>query len=618
MLSSGFEVRAAARAVLLCSLFFIPWRGRCFGQVAAAPHLYFVDCSAATAGEGSRAHPWNTLTAAQAHTFIAGDQIALARGTVCHGSFSPQGSGADGKPIRLTAYGDGARPSIVASASDRQVLSLFNQEYWQIDSLDLSGASKYGIFVSGDKSVMHHIYLKNLYVHDVNGGELKNKDNGLVLVSAGSHNTIFEDVLVDGVDAAHTNQWAGILIGGGNFGMDMPLNQHVIVRNSSVHDVYGDGIILFRDSDGLIATSTAWETGMQPTETTGTPNAIWTWTCTDCMVRDNEAFLTDSPGVDGGAYDIDWNNARNKVERNYAHDTQGYCIAVFAAGYVTSESVVRDNLCIANALSPRLAALQGAVYLHTWNGGVIRGLRLENNTLLWNPPVATAAAIVSDAAIGAAAGAAPTGGTPIAFTGNRIESTAPLFYRANAQFAPSANSYTYYGKGDARFTLGDWHDVTLAALQAAGFEKNSTLKTVWAPRPTEISLRLDATVDFTLDADELLAPDPRAQLVVLRSLAAQYGDGALTVTVHLHEPANPTPEQAAALANALTDLDAPQIRFVDDGETPGVLRLSTSDGRLLEEWHGFQNAAALGGAVRARLGAPRFGAMESSQPEEQP
>jgi hypothetical protein len=219
-----------------------------------------------------------------------------------------------------------------------------------------------------------------------------------------------------------------------------------------VQDLYGDGIILFRDSDALIETSTAWQTGMQPTETTGTPNAIWTWTCTDCTVRDNEAFLTDSPGVDGGAYDIDWDNTRNTVERNYAHDTQGYCLAVFAAGYVTGESVVRDNLCIDNGLSPRLAALQGAVYLHAWNGGVLRGLRMEHNTIRWNPPVATAAAIVDDAS---------TGGTPVTFTGNRIESAAPLFYRTNAQFAPSANTYRYSGAGDVRFTLGDRREVTL-------------------------------------------------------------------------------------------------------------------------------------------------------------
>jgi Right handed beta helix region len=587
-----------AASYFACFLFL---HGPVFAQGlrAAASREYFIDCSRDHTGDGSREHAWNTLAAAQAHAFAPGDRIALARGSTCRGSFSPQGSGAELKPIRLTAYGEGPRPKIVANAGDRLALALFNQEYWQIDSLDLSGGSTYGLFVSGDKGVLHHIRLENLYVHDVGGGAMKNKDNGLVVVGPSSRDVIFSDVLLDGVVAAHTGEWAGILVGGGNFGMDAPQNQHVTIRNSSVHDVYGDGIVLFRDSDGLIENSTAWETGMQPTQTIGTPNAIWTWTCTDCTVRDSEAFLTDSPGVDGGAYDIDWNNTRNTVERNYAHDTQGYCIAVFAAGYVTSDSVVRDNLCIDNGQSPRLAALQGAVYLHTWNDGVIRGLRVGHNTIVWNPPVAAAASIVDDA---------NTGDLPFTFTGNRIESTAANFYRTNAQFAPSVNNYQFSGAGDARFTLGDRRDVTLAALQLAGLEKGSTIEKARAPEEREASLRLDATVDFSLDADGLLASASRAQLMVLRSLAAQYA-GALNVTVHLREPADSDSEQATARANALLDLDAPQILFLHDGQTAGAIRLATGDGRLLKEWNGFQNAATLGGAVRARLGAPRYAAM---------
>jgi Right handed beta helix region len=305
--------RGFALTMAISFAFFLPARSFAVAQdvSSAATHEFFVDCSRPQAGDGSQAHPWNSLIAAQAHAFAPGDRIVLARGSTCRGSFTPQGSGTEGKPIRLTAYGEGPRPKIVAGAGDRQALLLFNQEYWQIDSLDVSGSNAYGIFVSGDKGVLHHIGLRDLYVHDVRGGAMKNKDNGLVVVGPSSRDVTFSDVLVDGVVAAHTSEWAGILIGGGNFGMDAPPNQHVVIRNSSVHDVYGDGIVLFRDSDGLIETSTAWETGMQPTQTIGTPNAIWTWSCTECTVRDNEAFLTDSPGVDGGAYDIDWNNTRN-------------------------------------------------------------------------------------------------------------------------------------------------------------------------------------------------------------------------------------------------------------------------------------------------------------------
>jgi parallel beta helix pectate lyase-like protein len=568
---------------------------------------FFMDCSTAESGDGSQAHPWNALPAAERHIFQPGDSIALMRGTVCNGSFTPQGSGTDGHVIRLTAYGNGARPRIVAARSAPQVLLLANQGYWQVDSLDLSGANHYGIFVNADRRPLRHIYLRNLYVHDVTGGPLKNKDNGLVVIGRSSENAVIDDVLVDGVDAAHTNQWAGILVGGGNYGNgpDPAMNQHVIIRNSTAHDVYGDGIVLFRDQESAIRTSAAWQTGMQSTETSGTPNAIWTWTCTDCTVEDNEAYLTDSPGVDGGAYDIDWHNTRNTVQRNYAHDTQGYCVAVFAAGFTTLDSVVRDNVCIANGRSPRLAALQGALYLHTWNDGPICHLTIEGNTIDWNPPVAAAAAIVNDALVR---------DSPIVFRHNRVLSTSPRIYNSNAHLDPSAN--TYILDGAPLFTLGEKHNVTLEALQAAGIENGSIAEPPPAHPKSDSSLRIESDVDFALDGEGLLASNPRAQLIVLRSLAGEYAPERLKVLVHLHSTA-----MGDAEANALRDLEDVYPGALSTDHIPaqpaGTTRLLTADGELLHEWHGFVNAATLGGAVRALIGAPQYAHMQSPESSEE-
>jgi len=575
------------------------------GPSTVAQHEFYLDCSAAGNGDGSLSHPWNSLSAAEAHPFAADDRIALARGTVCHGSFAPQGSGTEGHVIRLTAYGRGTRPRIVAPASARQILLLFNQEYWQVDSLDLSGGSTYGVFVTGDKGWLHHIYLKDLYVHDVHGSAFKNKDNGLVIVGPSSVNVFFDDILIDGVDAAHTNQWAGILVGGGSFPYkdDAPLNTSVQIRNSTAHDVYGDGIVLFRDARSSIRASAAWETGMQPTQDVGTPNAIWTWTCSDCVVADNEAYVTDSPGVDGGAYDIDWDNTDNTVERNYAHDTEGYCIAVFAAGYVTRNSEVRGNLCVDNGLSPRLGELQGAIFVSTWNDGVIRGLKIEQNSILWSPRTPGAAAIVSNAQIDGAA--------PAVFSENHVESTSALLYRVNGSWAASHNDYRT--GGDPVFTLGDRHDVSLADLQSAGNETGSSLERVAMPT-LESALHIEAGIDPALDDDGLLMPEPCGQLLVLRSLAGQYHSQRLTITVHL-----PARSPSDAEINALEDLESVypgalhferDASITKDASSGGTIRLESVTGRLLAEWHGFQNAATLGGAVRARLGAPDYSHMQ--------
>ena len=45
-------------------------------------------------------------------------------------------------------------PKIVAESGDEEVLKLFNQEYWNIDSLNVSGV-EFGVLVSGDKGILH-------------------------------------------------------------------------------------------------------------------------------------------------------------------------------------------------------------------------------------------------------------------------------------------------------------------------------------------------------------------------------------------------------------------------------------------------------------------------------
>jgi hypothetical protein len=215
-------------------------------------------------------------------------------------------------------------------------------------------------------------------VHDV-GGAAKKKASGLVVLDG-----TLEDVLIDGVTAFQTAQWAGIYVSGSAAGRA----RDVIVRNSIVHDVDGDGIVLLRAENGRIEKSAAWRTGLQERETIGTPNAIWTWTCRNCIVENTEGFWIDSPGVDGGVYDIDWGNEYNVVQHNYAHDAQGYCAAIFGAGkLVTTNSAIRENVCVNNGRSPKLARRQGDIYTSTWGGGSLDGIRIEHNTLVWNPPI---------------------------------------------------------------------------------------------------------------------------------------------------------------------------------------------------------------------------------------
>jgi hypothetical protein len=276
---------------------------------------------------------------------------------------------------------------------------LLDQEYWNIEHLEFIGGNPHGIFISGTQGVLHGIHLRELIVHGVTG-EPKNKEGGLIVIAPSGAHQRFDDILVDGVTAYGTSQWAGILVGSLAFGFlpEEARSTHVVIRNSLVHDVAGDGIVLFQVTRGRIEDSVAWYTGMQKTQTIGTPNAIWTWMCRQCAVRRCEAFLTDSPGVDGGAFDIDYGDDDNVIEDSYGHDTQGYCAAIFGAGRVTTNSLVRRNLCVGNGRSPRLALSQGALFLSTWNDGRLKGVEVSGNRIFWDPPI-NAPAIVNTASI---------------------------------------------------------------------------------------------------------------------------------------------------------------------------------------------------------------------------
>lgn len=599
------------RTMGFAALLVITFAGVCSAQQRA----FYVDCSRAQNGNGSINSPWNDLASINNTTLQPGDVVHLRRGTVCHGVLKPRGSGSQEQPIRLTTYGDGARPRVIADSKVEEALYLFNQQYWNIDSLDISGGNTYGVFISGDNGILHHIHLSNLAVHDVLGGQMKHKESGLVSISPTSPKAHFDDVVVDDVDAWHTNQWVGILIGGGNLGFppENEWNTNAVIRNSTAHDVQGDGIVLFRVHHGVIDSSVAWSIGMQDTQTIGTPNAIWTWMCDDCTVSRSEAYLTDSPGVDGGAFDIDYGNTKNSVLESYGHDTQGYCVAVFAAGFITHDSVVRNNLCINNGRSPRMAVYQGAIFIWTWNGGSIDGLTVEKNSIYWSPFENTPA-VLNRGQVKA--------GTAT-FRDNHIFSTAPRIVESNTSMSLANDAYVYFGERKPQWKYGDHDYVGLADLQhRAQQEDGGTLiqrplkgwPQMFVQRDSALPpYKLECTLPVTLGTNGLLDDAVLQQLVVLKSFAQQYVPQGLQVSVQMNSEA-PKLFASEAFRNAMTDIGLHHI-VVKQQVTAAkaiTLELRRPDGTLVDHWTGETGPVQIGLALRKLFGEPIYAQMETS------
>lgn len=433
---------------------------------------FYVDCSATTNGTGTQASPWNSLSNVNSQKFVAGNSLYFKRGTTCSGSLAPSGSGVSGSPIVIDAYGTGNLPILNGGSSNQQVILLSNQSYWEINDLEIVGGKTYGIYVTGNiaSDPLYHIYIKNLNVHDATGTSTARSDSGEVLFSASGSGQTLNDISIDGVTAGPSNVSEGIYVnaGGSWTGVSsQTLGNNVTVKNSTSHDIYGDGILIMELTNGTIENSVVYHSGLCPS-CGSTPSGLWEWWCHTCTIQNNESYANQSWNThDGGDFDIDYYNNDNVVQYNYGHDSSGYCVAVFGAeSNADTNNIFRYNVCSNNAQSTS-NAYQGDVFLSTWDSGSLNGVEIYNNTFYWNP--ASPVPLLNTTA------ASYSGANPTFFKNNIVYSTVPNMVVTTSVFTLDHNIYWTTTPASLQWT---WNGVTytnLAAYQAASSQEAHSL-----------------------------------------------------------------------------------------------------------------------------------------------
>lgn len=350
--------------------------------IQAAGQTYYVDCSAGSNGNGSQSSPWNNLQSVNNKTFSPGDRILFKRNTTCAGQLWPKGSGVSGNPITISAYGNGPRPIIDGNNTVDPVVLLRDQSYWVIDSLEVKNSLGKGVYVDGSAGTdLYYFRLTNLYVHHCG------IHDGHDAVSVGMFDKhSVHDVVIDNV-IVH-NAFRGIAIGGKCCNVPDQRSSDITVRNSTVYDVENDGILVTNSNNVLVEYNVAYNTGLQPSQESHTPNAIWNWDTDNAIYQFNEAYLSHSPEWDGGAFDIDYLTTNTIYQYNYGHDNDAYCISIFGgeSGHCTTNNVIRYNVCSNNARDKSYESTrQGDIYLTVWSGGCVKDSYIYNNTIYWNP-----------------------------------------------------------------------------------------------------------------------------------------------------------------------------------------------------------------------------------------
>jgi len=301
---------------------------------------------------------WKSLARVNNTVFAPGDKILFKSGSRYEGRLAPKGSGNEGAPIVIDVYGEGAKPLIAAEGRFNEALLLENQEYWEVNSLELTNQGetrdkfRYGVRVRAwDFGTMRHIHLKNLFVHDVNGSLIKEdpgEGHGIYWENGGKRvPSRFDGLLIEGCHLLRTDR-NGICGYSGNSNRDnwFP-SLNVVIRNNLLEDIGGDGIKVWGCEGALVEHNRLHKGGQRHD---GYSAGIWPWSSDGTLIQFNEVSEFKSTR-DGQAFDSDGNCRETIFQYNYSHDNDGGFMLICSSGewrsphlVVNTGTVVRYNI----------------------------------------------------------------------------------------------------------------------------------------------------------------------------------------------------------------------------------------------------------------------------------
>lgn len=429
----------------------------------AATRSFYVDCAQPSNGNGAETSPWNNLVAANANPYEPGDSIYFKRGTTCQGMFSPTGSGTAAAPITVTAYGGGALPIIDGGTANNAAVYLSNQSYWTIEDMDLREGVNWGLVAKAlNNTSVYGLTIQNVVASGATSVAKQRALTGEIgLLADGTDNATINDVTISHVTAGDTKAGEGIFIKAGPHGVYYGAKgQNISITNSKVSNVYGDGLLVTDAENVSISHNIVLQSGECPNCTGSTPGALWVWNSVNVEISWNESYQNTSWGGDGGGIDIDYLNRNVTVEHNYIHDNKGYCVSVFGAEkQVTYRSIVRFNVCSNNAAASNTTQ-KGDFLVTTWDGGLLNGVQIYNNTSYWTAPLPDDYELTVKAAF--------TGTLRNFFMNNLIYTVLqhPFLVNApgammvdhNLYYSPVGTEYTFLYKGTVWNSFSEYQD----------------------------------------------------------------------------------------------------------------------------------------------------------------
>ena len=320
---------------------------------------------------------WKSFVNLNQKTLSAGNSVNLKKGSVWNETFKFRGSGDESNPIIITSYGNGNKPKIAPRGKPYAFL-IRNQEYIEVSDLEITNLgdtpaeNRKGIYVEArDFGVVHHLYFRNIEIHDVNGvhggladGDFQNNksNGGIVSVILGNAvETYFDDFLIENCHIHHVSQ-TGIYNTSSWEDREWPRNggvyvnqswvpsKNMVYRNNTIEHIAGNGLILKNAHAPLVEYNTFDYCGEF---TSG--NAAFCFNTDYALFQYNEVSntVTNVGDVDSGGLDSDFKTRWTTFQYNYCHNNGegGILITGGPARWPTAfnyETIIRYNLLANN------------------------------------------------------------------------------------------------------------------------------------------------------------------------------------------------------------------------------------------------------------------------------
>ncbi len=345
MYSKWIVVASAAFVLAVCSV-------GCSPAIGDGKTFYIDSAGGAdSAGGRSAETAWRSLGRVNANVFTPGDRIRFKAGSRFSGQLHPQGSGSEKAPIIVDSYGEGEKPLIEAEGQFREALLLENQDYWEINNLQLTNTGptretfRYGVRVkSWDYGTMRHINLKNLDVHDVNGSLVKKdagEGHGIVWENGGDEvPSRFDGLLIEGCHLVRTdrNGICGHTYYPNGRGEKWFPSLNVVIRRNLLEDIGGDAIKVW-GCDGALVEHNVVRGARERCDDYAA--GIWPWNSDNTLIQYNE--VSGVKGYkDGQSFDSDGFCANTVFQYNYSYDNDGGFMLI--CGRENTGTVIRYNI----------------------------------------------------------------------------------------------------------------------------------------------------------------------------------------------------------------------------------------------------------------------------------